>query len=239
MAGDWIKMEATTPDKPEVFRMAMDLGITPEHVLGCLLRIWVWADQQTINGNAVCVTGVTVDRIACHTNFSQAMRKVGWLSGDDGSLFFPNFDRHNGETAKTRAQSAKRQSHLRKRQSKSNANTVTSVTPLPLHSNDGDVTREEKRRVLVTAPDKPANKRGSVVAQDFSPNETSIRLADELGVDWESELPKFIDHHTHRGTVGKDWNAGFRTWLNNSVKFGGAKKVPVAANGVLRSSAIC
>lgn len=96
--------------------------------------------------------------------------------------------------------------------------------------------QEESNRIQ---PDKPANKKGSVVSPDFTPNETSIRLADELGIDWEAEVPKFIDHHTHKGTIGKDWNAGFRTWLNNSVKFGTAKKAQPAANGVLRSSAIC
>ena len=53
MAGDWIKIEHATPDKPEVFRMAMQLGITPEHVSGCLLRVWIWADAQTLDGNAV------------------------------------------------------------------------------------------------------------------------------------------------------------------------------------------
>lgn len=114
--------------------------------------------------------------------------------------------------------------------------TVTVGNRLETESNPN---HEPVTNNQIITPDKPATKRGSVVSQDFTPNETSIRLADELGVDWESELPKFIDHHTHKGTIGKDWNAGFRTWLNNSVKFGGAKKVPVAANGVLRSSAIC
>ncbi len=133
MAGDWIKIEHATPDKPEVFRMAMDLGITPEQVSGCLLRVWVWADIQTLNGNGVCVTGVTLDRIGCYEGLSQAMKKVGWLVGDESNYSFPNFDRHNGETAKTRALTAKRVAKHR---------NATSVTPaLP---------REEKRREELT-----------------------------------------------------------------------------------------
>lgn len=129
MAGDWIKLEHATPDKPEVFRIAMDLGIPPEHVTGCLVRIWVWADVQTLDGNGVCVTGVTLDRIACYEGFAQAMQKVGWLIEKDGTYSFPNFDRHNGETAKTRALTAKRVAKHR------NAKSVTPALP-----------REEKRR---------------------------------------------------------------------------------------------
>ena len=74
--------------------------------------------------------------------------------------------------------------------------------------------------------DKPARKKTTAhtIPDDFVPNETSKALADELGISWEAELPKFRDHHLHKGTLGKDWNAGFRTWLNNAVKFGTAAK---------------
>ena len=122
MAGDWIKVEHVTSDKPEVYRMAMMLKIAPEHVTGCLVRVWAWADQQTLSGNAVCVTGVTLDRIACHAGFADAMKGVGWLEGDEMNFSLPNFDRHNGETAKTRALTNKRVKKSR------NANAVTPVT---------------------------------------------------------------------------------------------------------------
>lgn len=136
MAGDWIKIEHATPDKPEVFRMAMQLGITPEHVSGCLLRVWIWADAQTLDGNAVCVTGVTLDRIACHVGFAQAMKSVGWLVGDEANYSFPNFDRHNGKTSKTRAITRDRVKKHRNAKS--------------LHGNGTVTPREEKRRDIST-----------------------------------------------------------------------------------------
>lgn len=136
MAGDWIKIEHTLPDKPEVFRIAMELGITPEHVAGCLLRVWIWADQQSINGNALTVTGVTLDRIACNVGFAKALKNVGWLNGDDFNFTLPNFERHNGETAKTRALTSKRVK-----------------THRALQCNDETVTREEKRRVIIYTPE--------------------------------------------------------------------------------------
>jgi hypothetical protein len=140
MAGDWIKMEHVTPDKPEVFRMALDLGVTPEHVLGCLVRLWIWADQQSINGNALTVTCVTLDRITCNAGFANALKNVGWLIGNDMDFTLPNFDRHNGETAKTRANTQKRVAKHR------NANTVTGVTP--------KVLPEKRREDMFTTSDE-------------------------------------------------------------------------------------
>lgn len=47
MAGDWIKFELTTLDKPEVCQLADLAGIDPDAVVGKLMRVWGWFDQQT------------------------------------------------------------------------------------------------------------------------------------------------------------------------------------------------
>ena len=112
MAGDWIKIEHVTPDKPEVYRMARVLGITAEEVVGRLLRIWIWADQQSQNGHAVGVTKKDINDISRRDKFAEAMCEVGWLVGDDGELTFPNFERHNSETSKLRALATKRKQKL-------------------------------------------------------------------------------------------------------------------------------
>ena len=109
VAGDWIKVEHTLADKPEVWKIAESLGLEPDLVLGKLIRLWVWADQQTVTGNADRVTWALVNSVAGHPEFAQAMRDAGWLSlGFDSTLTLPNFDRHNGSTAKARAQTANR-----------------------------------------------------------------------------------------------------------------------------------
>jgi hypothetical protein len=102
MAGDWIKVEAVTPDKPEVHEIAEALQIDPETALGHLFRVWIWADQHSLSGDALSVTDVTLDSIARRNGFAQAMRNAGWLKGA-GRVSFPNFERHNGKTAKNRA----------------------------------------------------------------------------------------------------------------------------------------
>jgi hypothetical protein len=60
----------------------------------------------------------------------------GWMADDGHSLTLPNFDRHNGKTAKTRAMTAKR---VASHKAKSNAGSVTS-------SVSDALPREEKRR---------------------------------------------------------------------------------------------
>lgn len=113
MAGDWIKFELATIDKPEVIQMADLLTLESDTVVGMLLRVWGWFDQRSLDGNAGGVTGVTlmklIDRVVNRQGFAACMKKVGWLN-DDG---LPNFDRHNGETAKKRALTQKRVKRFR------------------------------------------------------------------------------------------------------------------------------
>jgi hypothetical protein len=108
MAGDWIKMEVTTADKPEVAMMAHKLKCEPDLIVGKLFRIWVWANQNSVDGNAMTVTESFLDRIAHRKGFASAMRSTGWLSGTNGALCFPGFERHNGKTAKARAMGNRR-----------------------------------------------------------------------------------------------------------------------------------
>lgn len=36
----------------------------------------------------------------------------------------------------------------------------------------------------------------------------------------EAEVEAFLDYHRAKGSVMKDWDAAFRTWIRNSTKFG-------------------
>jgi hypothetical protein len=164
MAGDWIKFEISTSEKPEVWAMAQALGIDADAVVGKLLRVWAWFDQQTPDGNAASVTtsvtsalpsryqgvtsGVTkalLDRRVSVTGFCDAMISVGWMIESEGVVSLPNFDRHNGKTAKTRGLTAKR---VASHKAKSNATSVTS-------SVSDALPREEKRREEVNTPLPP------------------------------------------------------------------------------------
>jgi hypothetical protein len=129
LAGDWLKMEHATPDKPEVWQMAGILNINADEVFGKLFRVWRWFDQHTEDGNAIGVSYSLIDRVAGVNGFAEAMTLSGWLHQNGHLLSLPNFTRHNGKTAKNRALTNERVAKHR------NASNVTKT-----------VTREEKRR---------------------------------------------------------------------------------------------
>ena len=70
MAGDWIKCEISTPDKPEIWEIAEAANIDPDAVFGKLFRVWAWFDQHTEKGNAPSVTKKLIDRSVGVTGFA-------------------------------------------------------------------------------------------------------------------------------------------------------------------------
>lgn len=103
MSVNWIKVQHSLPDKPEVFAIARIVGQNRNAIVGLLLRFWIWCDQNSTDGRDMAITSQDVDEIVGVPGFASAMRQNGWLEGDDGSLQVPNFERHNGNSAKARA----------------------------------------------------------------------------------------------------------------------------------------
>lgn len=109
MAGDWIKMRVDLMDDPSVVAIAVRLDMDEDHVVGKLHRLWSWADRHTIDGATSGVNDTWVDRFVAKKGFAAAMADVGWLViGTDG-IRFPGFEKHNGESAKKRADAQQRQ----------------------------------------------------------------------------------------------------------------------------------
>lgn len=141
MAGDWIKVEHATADKPEVGRIADRLGIDHDAAFGKVIRFWVWADQQAVSGNAFSVTKSAIDRVTYCPGFADALLEVDWLQARSGSFVIPRFDRHNGHSSKQRAETNRRVAdHRRKR---GNAEGVSHVTESPLQKPLPEKRREE------------------------------------------------------------------------------------------------
>jgi hypothetical protein len=103
MAGDWIKMRSNLDTDPDVVAIAAELGVDEFSVVGRLHKFWSWADQHTKSGQLSRVTTGWIDRYVSCPGFSEALRAIDWLSGRDGSLELPSWDRHNGASAKARA----------------------------------------------------------------------------------------------------------------------------------------
>lgn len=203
MAGDWIKFEVITSDKPEVWAIATALGIDPDAVVGKLLRVWSWFDQYTEDGNAPSVTKLLLDRNVGVPNFCDAVIRERWMYDVNGLLSLPHFDRHNGETAKTRALTAKRVAKFKAK----NGNGAGVTFPLP---------KEEKRR-----EDNNKTKKGDrpPITAFVKPTLTDLidafnaRVPDPL-----AEAHAFLDYYESNGwKVGKNamksWQATVRRWI--------------------------
>jgi len=123
MAGDWMKVECALPDKPEVWQIAEALNMDPDAVVGKLIRVWRWFDQQTHDGNAPSVTKKLLDREVGVTGFTEAMQNAGWLVCTNTHISVPGFDIHTSKSAKNRALTNNRVKRKR------NAPNVTKALP--------------------------------------------------------------------------------------------------------------
>jgi hypothetical protein len=144
----WIKVESPTPNKPEILQLSRILEITRDDAFGKAMRFWLWMDEMTVDGHVDGVTSTDVDTLVDASGFAAAMQKVGWLKYDDAKerLSVPNFERHNGETAKSRALKAKRQAKWRASRVDGAASTPPSTPPSTVEKKREEKRREEKRK---------------------------------------------------------------------------------------------
>ena len=156
MAGDWIKLQKDTPDKPEVLAIASRMNLDPDAVVGKLVRIWSWFDTHTVDGNALSVTYALLDRLAGITGFAEQMSFVGWLNQEGHVLSLPNFEYHNGETAKKRALGKNRQDKHRSNDesnANSNASSVTNALPEKRREEKSIDIKKERATSVACPPD--------------------------------------------------------------------------------------
>lgn len=150
MAGDWIKMRADLFTHPKVVRMSSALSEDKLRTVGGLMSVWCLFDAHSIDGELDGYTFEAIDEHLRWPGFSAAMRSVGWIEETEKSLVLPEFDTHNGQSAKRRAQDADRKKEVRKTSSQ---------------QADKLRTREEKRREDKDTPLPPVG--GSVRFEDF------------------------------------------------------------------------
>jgi hypothetical protein len=129
MAGDWIKMRTNLDTDPAVVRIASGLKTDRYSVVGRLHKIWSWANEHLTDGQDVPIDAEFLDCLTEAPGFSAELRRVGWLTGRDGSLSFPSFERHNGSSAKSRAQDSARKKSVRKMSEKCPPENRTETGP--------------------------------------------------------------------------------------------------------------
>jgi len=108
MAGDWIKMRSNLWDDPRVLRLCDDTDSPEASVVGALYWLWATADQHSEHGQLPGMTLRAIDRKTGIAGLGNALVQVGWLSDNADGVSLTRFDEHNGASAKSRAQTARR-----------------------------------------------------------------------------------------------------------------------------------
>lgn len=121
----WIKVRTDLLTDPRVMRMARALGVTQQHVVGCLVAVWSLADAHAVSRFCPGVTGTreghlahysaaNIDAAARQDGIADLMSTVGWLTIYPDGIGFPEWDIHNGNSAKTRACEQKKKAKQRR-----------------------------------------------------------------------------------------------------------------------------
>lgn len=178
---------------PRVIEMAMELDVGEVTVVGGLYAIWSWADNHSLDGNALGVTEAFLDRYSSVTGMAKSLRNVGWIEGEGRKISLVRFSEHNGATAKQRAQTAKRVSKYKGKR-EGNADTVTKVTQTPLPREDK--IREEKN--THTEQDECAIVEESTYAGIAGPLASLARKIDQLAEAWTSDTSDWQSYATQQ-----------------------------------------
>ncbi|WP_244098511.1 hypothetical protein [Burkholderia gladioli] len=162
MAGEWIKMRTNLWDDPRVSQLCDLTGCGEAAVIGGLYWLWATADDHSSDGVLRGLTAAAVSRKTGVANLGPALVQIGWIVEVDGGISIARFDEHNGASAKSRAQTAKRVAKAR--------GGNASVTLSPLQESRGAVTsalaREDKSKNKEEPPIPPKG--------DDGPEETGI-----------------------------------------------------------------
>lgn len=210
-------MRSDLHDDPAVFRLASLLKIDKFAVIGRLHTFWSWADRHSVDGFVDGAASTDVDEIVRCDGFAASLVKVKWLEISDEGIRIPKFDRHNGDSAKQRAQKNERQARWR---AKKDADVDSDV--------DGNVdgeastqtsTREEKRREEKKET-KAEAQRATRLPADWEPNESEIEFCQQERPDLNvrSVADQFRDYWiAQAGAKGRkvDWTATWRNWVRN------------------------
>jgi hypothetical protein len=117
-----------------------------------------------------------------------------------------------------------------------NAPVTPDVTPLKRGCNatdtDTDTETDTETEQIQSYGAQAPDKRGTRAPKRYLVTDGMVAWAERtVGYDrsrCEAEVEPFLDYHTAKGSIMKDWDAAFRTWVRNSTKYGvgGARRAP-------------
>lgn len=228
----WIKIETNLFEKPEVVWLAKALKLKPIMVAGALVRFWSVVDGLTEDGFVALYDGAMVDDVVGVKGFADGMVSVGWLVIEERGILVPGFDKHNGRSAKRRAENAR--AMAKRRNGEREGTQVCAMreqesTQVCARREQVSAAREEKRRERLSGESLSArvHARGA-----RSPEVPSDGEVEQFGVSrgWGvEEVRKWLLWQRQCGWCGKDgrpivdWRASLELWMMRASDFDGEK----------------
>jgi hypothetical protein len=223
MAGDWIKMRSNLRRHPKVVRMASALNADRLRVVGGLHAVWCLFDEHSEDGCLYGYTPSAIDEEIGFPGFCETLIAIGWVEsdGNDG-LSLPDFDTHNGASAKRRAMEADRKRAERAAASEH----PQDVGNASASDADKKRTREEKRRDTSTSLRSVEGRatRKCPVSFEVTAEMQDWARQEAPGVDLRRETDKFRDH-TFK-TAYSDWPGTWRNWMRKASEYSRPNKTP-------------
>lgn len=157
---EWLKVNHTLVRSPKIRLLMRELRCSKMTALGLAISWLCWIDEQTTDGQ----THLSPDELAEEIGFRggvEALFSIGWAAlGEDGCVVALEFGKHCGDSAKKRAEDARRQANKRKRDAEMSHETshemsrkncdichTECVTRIEYNSNN---TRDELSSTVVT-----------------------------------------------------------------------------------------
>ena len=123
---------------------------------------------------------------------------------------------------------AGRASALKRKKMRSTRDATEQPTPLqPPSTSPSTLSSKEDIPPIAPQNEKPKEKKNgkrqhkptTFITDEFRGDFKSRSMAADLGLDFDREERKFIDHYLAKGESRADWQASFRTWLNHAAEF--------------------
>lgn len=235
---NWIKMRTDLRDHPKVVRMSSALKADRLRIIGGLWAVWSTFDTHSEDGTLEGYTFAALDEGIGWKGFSQALADVRWLEEVSGGLVIPEFDEHNGASAKKRAQDTKRKQAGRE-SDPSYAGSWTDTGQMSATEADKKQTRVRVERESINTPIPPEGVEPEGFARFWASWPQHFRKAakDQCRRKWDAKgceaMSDFVVAAVQRAKASPEWlkdSGQFipapLTWLNQ-----GRWDAPAPVNG--------
>ncbi len=225
------------PDMPDHWKTRMLVDLLGGDELAPLYLIRLWGHCQNRKKSEFDSLPPAAVKAICRFPgdaevLDNALTECGFIERDGKELTVIGWAEHNASLV-ANWENGKRGGRPRKNQQDTDGKAKEN--PEKTHGKPGNnpcgTDREDREEKIEGRREDPPQtpqggkaKRAVQLPENFEPNETNKRLADELNVSLITEFPQFCDHHRAKGSTMKDWNAALNTWIRNAKKFSGGGK---------------